>query len=118
MRILVVEDDDDVRRALVRTLGRDGHEILAAGSLAACRPLFDAGIFDLGLPDGNGRDLAGELLAAKVVGRALFFTGTTDPAKLAAASALGVVVPKDVAELRRMLRRIERGEPGKGRSET
>ena len=111
MRILILEDDDGVRRALARAIESDGHEVMVASSLRACRPLFEVGVFDLHLPDGSGRDLAVGLLSAGVIGSAVFFTASTDGAEIGAAKELGRVVRKDVAELRRILQGIDPGGP-------
>src|SRR5690349_3022254 len=55
-RILVVDDDDQLRRALRINLAAHGYEVLvAAGALAAAgRTPPDLAIVDLGLPDLDG----------------------------------------------------------------
>ena len=64
-KILVVEDNLGELRTLVLTLGRK-HEVVPVMRLAEAREKLDAYTFDLvvvdlGLPDGNGLDLVGEL---------------------------------------------------------
>lgn len=61
-RILVVEDEPDIRRFVRLGLEADGHEVFEAASLG--RGLIEAGsrrpelaIVDLGLPDGDGVEL-------------------------------------------------------------
>ena len=61
-RMLVVEDEPDIRRFVRMTLESQGHEVFEAATLE--RGLIEAGsrrpdlaIFDLGLPDGDGIDL-------------------------------------------------------------
>jgi ActR/RegA family two-component response regulator len=72
MRILLLEDEDSIRLALARALGRDGAEIAAAASLDEARRIA-AGfrpqilVTDLKLPDGLGLDLAAELAVPSVV---------------------------------------------------
>jgi len=66
LRILIVEDHDATRATLQRLLARRGHRANAAESAARARQLaadeeFDLVISDLGLPDGNGHELAVEL---------------------------------------------------------
>ncbi len=66
MRILVVEDEDSIRSALVRAFTRDGHEVRAAADLGEAQGLVsgwtpDLAVSDLKLPDGNGLDLMDRL---------------------------------------------------------
>ncbi|MBI5268070.1 MAG: response regulator [Burkholderiales bacterium] len=65
-RILLVEDEPDIRRFVRLTLSAAGHEVFEAATWE--RGLIDAGtrrpdlaIVDLGLPDGDGVDLIREL---------------------------------------------------------
>ncbi len=65
-RILVVEDEPDIRRFVRMTLESEGHEVYEAATLE--RGLIEAGsrrpelaIVDLGLPDGDGVDLIRDL---------------------------------------------------------
>ena len=65
-RILVVEDEPDIRRFVRLTLESEGHEVFEAVNLE--RGLIEAGsrrpelaVVDLGLPDGDGVDLIREL---------------------------------------------------------
>ncbi|KAF1017354.1 MAG: Signal transduction histidine-protein kinase BarA [Stenotrophomonas maltophilia] len=61
-RLLIVEDDNDLRRNLELLLGRDQLQITAAGTLAAAleqlgSATFDCMVMDLALPDGSGFEL-------------------------------------------------------------
>ena len=65
-RILVVEDEAEIRRFVSQSLEREGFEVFQAETLQ--RGLIEAGtrrpdllVLDLGLPDGDGVDLIREL---------------------------------------------------------
>jgi len=65
-RLLVVEDDQATLSVLAELLGRQGHEVLTAGTIQEALALaaeheLDLVISDLGLPDGNGVDLMSKL---------------------------------------------------------
>jgi len=97
LRLLVVEDDVTVARALSRTLARRGYSVATARSCSAARSLprsFDFAVLDLDLPDGNGVDLARSLLDSEQASSVMFFTGSSDPLLLARARALGPVLMK------------------------
>jgi two-component system, OmpR family, response regulator len=96
-RLLVVEDDVDVRSLLHRRLGVGAHEVLAvdsaeeALSLTDARGLPDIAILDVGLPGMNGLDLAREL-RTRDGGAALhviFLSANVLPEHIAAGHALG-----------------------------
>lgn len=62
MRILLVDDDPDIRAGFTAALGRRGHEVVTAASVRDAlvragedRP--DIGIIDVMLPDGDGHGL-------------------------------------------------------------
>jgi len=73
MRVLVLEDDPRIADGLVAHLGRQGHAVDTAGTLAAgwaalCAEPFDLLLLDLGLPDGDGASLLARLRAAPAGG--------------------------------------------------
>ena len=87
--ILVVEDDEDVRRSSVEALREMGYEVLEAGdAMDGVRLIVDRGGIDLlftdvGLPGGvNGRALADAARSAQPGLRVLFTTGYTRTAIL------------------------------------
>src|SRR5262245_47387336 len=63
--LLVVEDEANLRAALVALVAREGFRTLEASTLDEARKLLsetrlDAVLVDLSLPDGSGLDLIGE----------------------------------------------------------
>ena len=77
-RVLVVEDDPELRRQLVRGLGEAGFEVVAAADGAAAMrhggEQLDLAIIDVGLPDCDGRDLCQALRAHGFTSAVLFLT--------------------------------------------
>ncbi|WP_108260126.1 response regulator transcription factor [Mangrovicoccus ximenensis] len=73
-RILVVEDETRLRRDLVDYFGLCGFEVSAAADAAELRgriaagDAFDIVILDVGLPDGNGFELAAEIRRSRDCG--------------------------------------------------
>ena len=66
LSILVVEDHTDTANALAQLLDSEGHAVQTAGTVADAIGLFrdrpfDLLITDLGLPDGSGHELLGQL---------------------------------------------------------
>jgi DNA-binding response OmpR family regulator len=66
MKILLVENDADTARAMSILLKRSGHAVTVAESIATARQTakttpVELLICDLGLPDGNGRQLLAQL---------------------------------------------------------
>jgi DNA-binding response OmpR family regulator len=77
-RLLVVEDDPELRMALSRGLGEEGFEVQAVGDAASAMALVDEVpdglVIDVGLPDADGRDLCHALRARGVAAPVLFLT--------------------------------------------
>src|ERR1700737_2649152 len=62
MRLLIVEDDVDVRRLISDRLAKQGIAVTAVATMAAALTelrdaAFDVAILDVKLPDGSGLDL-------------------------------------------------------------
>jgi DNA-binding response OmpR family regulator len=116
-RLLVVEDDPELRLALSRGLGEEGFDVRAVANAASAMEQAeeppDALLIDIGLPDADGRDLCQALRARGVDAPVLFLTArdaVTD--RLAGFNAGGddyVTKPfhfdEVVARLRALLRR-------------
>lgn len=77
-RLLVVEDDPELRLVLARGLGEEGFEVLAVGDAASAMVHAehppDGLVIDVGLPDADGRDLCQALRARGVEAPVLFLT--------------------------------------------
>lgn len=78
MRVLLVDDNRDVREMLCNGLSEMGHECTSVSTLAQGRAelaasRYDAVVADSGLPDGNGLDLAVEAEAKQI--RSVVITG-------------------------------------------
>ena len=115
--LYVVEDDDDLRRLLVRSLAEEGFEAegVASGSRALQRTAersADAYVLDIGLPDTDGRDLCQALRARGVRAPVLFLTARDAiPDRIAGFRAGGddyVTKPFALAEVTERLRALLR----------
>jgi DNA-binding response OmpR family regulator len=116
-RLIVVEDDAELRALVTRGLEEEGFAVTAVGdgaaALAAAREAVDALVVDVGLPDADGRDVCQALRAQGISAPVLFLTArdaVTD--RLAGFSAGGddyLTKPfhfdELVARLRALLRR-------------
>ncbi len=84
--ILIVDDDQALRETLVEQLAVDGEftasEAKTAGEaeamILAREARFDAVILDVGLPDGDGRDLCAKLRRAGVKVPIIMLTGSDE----------------------------------------
>jgi two-component system cell cycle response regulator CtrA len=97
VRILIVEDEPAVSRALERLLKREGYDCDVAQSHADSLSFFgeyDCGVFDVELPDSDGVDLAASLQSRGIVKHVVFFSGLSDGKSEARARAQGAYVHK------------------------
>jgi len=87
-RVMLVEDHLSFRQSLAFLLSREPDlEVVAqAGSLAEARQMLDSrldvAVLDLSLPDGNGRDLIGELRTRNAGILVLVLSATIAPGHL------------------------------------
>jgi len=76
--VLVVEDDAALRRLLERGLGEEGFDVRvsadAASAMTHVNADIDLAVIDVGLPDGDGRDLCQALRARGFTAPVLFLT--------------------------------------------
>ena len=69
-KILIIEDEPDIRKTLEYNIAREGYDVVSAPSLSEGRNHLNTGSFslillDLMLPDGSGLDLCREIKSDK-----------------------------------------------------
>jgi DNA-binding NarL/FixJ family response regulator len=118
--LLIVEDDRLLREALVCEIGRSSPDwqVLSADSLASARAVagqhrLDAAFIDLGLPDGDGLRLIGELREAHPACDVLVITVFADEHRVLSsleAGASGYILKADLPDhIERLIQTIEAG---------
>jgi len=118
-RIILLEDDDELRSIVGRGLCEEGFAVSMAGSAAELVRQVDAGdfdalIIDIGLPDADGRDVV-QALRARGIGTPVIFLTARDalPDRLAGFASGGddyLTKPFHFAELvARLQALIKRG---------
>lgn len=121
MRLLIVEDAEDVCDAIAESLSRLGHVCDKARTLADARQLigvqpFDLMILDINLPDGSGYDLLKEIRARGETLAVIMLTarlGVDDRVDALDAGADDYLVkPFDIRELEARLRAVARRRHG------
>lgn len=127
VRVLVVEDDDIIRRFVRMALQSEGYEVHESAGLQ--RGLIDAGtrrpdlvVLDLGLPDGDGIDLVRDLRGWSTTPVIVLSARSGEPDKIAALDAgaddylvkpfgAGELLARVRAQLRRRAREASGTEP-------
>jgi DNA-binding NarL/FixJ family response regulator len=98
LRVILVEDHLAFRQALATLLSHEPDlEVVAqAGSLAQARQMLDTpldiAVVDLGLPDGDGRELIGELRQRNADISVMVLSATIEPGHLEAVLKTGADV--------------------------
>lgn len=117
MRLLIVDDDVEVRHLLVRALERDGHLVTAVASARDARRALGEGtidlvVLDLALPDGTGVELCRELRRTRAPLPVLMLTAHSEVATRVESLDAGaddfLGKPFAVAELRARVRALGR----------
>jgi two-component system, OmpR family, alkaline phosphatase synthesis response regulator PhoP len=83
-KLLLLEDDANVAGTLTSRLTTEGYAVTHAGSVRAARealagPAFQVAVLDVGLPDGNGFEVAQTLRERSPVTAVLFLTAYGTP---------------------------------------
>jgi two-component system response regulator MprA len=121
-RVLVIEDDSDLRRLLRRGLEEEGFEVVQAIRGGDAVALADSDppsllVVDIGLPDADGRDVVQAIRSRGIDAPVLFLTARDAMVdRLAGFSAGGddyLTKPFELAELLARLRALLRRSPGK-----
>ena len=125
MRFLLIEDNDELGRAIAQRLAMDGHAVDRAGDLDAARACMLAGRFDLilldiMLPDGDGRDFLTGAREAGTVTPVIVITARSEVSDRVRLLDLGaddyIVKPFDFAELSARIRAVLRRRGGPAES--
>ncbi len=116
MRVLVVDDEVDLRSVVMRALAADGHVVTTASNLETARELLVEGpdlvVLDLGLPDGSGLTLCRALRAEGSTVPILILTANSEVARRVEGLDAGaddfLSKPFSIAELRARVRALGR----------
>ncbi len=117
MRVLVVDDHEELLDLVATSLVRDGHLVTRARTTGEARhaieqETFDVIVLDIGLPDGSGVDLCRGLREAEISTPILFLTARSGvAARVGGLDAGGddfLGKPFAVAELRARVRALGR----------
>ncbi|MGQ0743831.1 MAG: response regulator transcription factor [Acidimicrobiales bacterium] len=117
MRVLVADDDAEVRLLLQRSLGRAGHAVDVVGKgddalWMAGEVAYDAIVLDVNMPTSDGFTVCRQLRENQIWAPVLFLTGRDDVADRVTGLDAGaddyLVKPFSLAELEARLRSITR----------
>ncbi|MEK8031452.1 two-component system response regulator KdpE [Ideonella sp. DXS29W] len=127
LRVLIVEDEADIRRFVRLALESEGHEVFEADGVK--RALIESGtrrpdlvVLDLGLPDGDGVDFIRDLRGWSAIPVIVLSARSSEADKIAALDAgaddylvkpfgAGELLARVRAQLRRHIRQTPSGEP-------
>ena len=117
MRVLVVDDHEEVLELVQTALERDAHEVFVASTLARAREVAkqrrpEIVVLDLGLPDGSGEELCRKLRQTSDAPAILILTAENRVASRVRCLDAGaddyLAKPFAVAELRARVRALSR----------
>lgn len=96
-RVLVVEDYPPLAKVIAIGVRRAGHEATRVGSVQRAMAEdgdFDCTVLDIDLPDGDGVELANQLLSQRRTRHVVFYTACRDTTVRVDARRYGPVVDK------------------------
>ncbi|MFQ5886432.1 MAG: response regulator [Anaerolineae bacterium] len=112
-QILVIDDDEDFRFILTRTLEKEGYGVQAVGSGAEAMQAmksqrFDLALVDIKMPEMGGRETVKEIRKLDPQLPVLLVTGSPDwpDRELRAATQGWIYKPFRLAQLRSMVRKL------------
>lgn len=120
LRVLLVDDDEDVRTLVAELLSEEGHTVVTAQDVRQGSDLFDPGQFDLvitdqAMPGATGVELAAEIKRLDPEVPVVLLTGFSDMMSINKACPEGVMAvlskPVRVRELRQLVSGIARRQP-------
>jgi two-component system, OmpR family, response regulator RegX3 len=100
LNLLLVEDNAGVGRAIAKSLRAQGHTVTLVNTCAEARAsatVFDVGVFDITLPDGDGIELCEQLLKDRRLTGALFCSGSVDDLLIERAQETAPVISKEAS---------------------
>jgi CheY-like chemotaxis protein len=100
LKLLLVEDNAAVGRAIAKSLRAQGHIVTLVHTSAAARAVtshHDVGVFDITLPDGDGIALCEALLRERRIAGALFCSGSIDDLLIERAQETAPVISKEAS---------------------
>ena len=112
--VLVVDDHADTTLVMSKLLGKYGHKVRTAGTVAdaldlAGKEQFDVIVSDIGLPDATGYDLMREIKSrCSMKGIAMSGYGLDEDVRKSREAGFSdhVVKPADIAQLEQVIRRV------------
>ena len=114
-RILIVDDQDDVRILFASILSEDGYYVTAVGTAREARralseKTFDVAVVDLSLPDGDGielvREMRGESSYLKILATSGFLVGNMPELVIASGASATLQKPSTPRKLQDAVYRL------------
>lgn len=107
--VLIVDDEPVIGQVLavhLRSRGFETTEVASAAAALGAGKKYSLGVFDIELGDGNGLDVAEELLERGLVRDAIFYSGVVDTGIRDRANAIGTFVSKSIG-IQAVVRTVE-----------